>query len=789
MHHSDQKQETNGSTAVLTDANPIPAELRERKQWVVWKWVTRDGKPTKPPIDPKTERPGDATDSSLWLSYAEAVELQPRFDGIGLAVTEADPFCGIDLDKCLDDDGNIAPWAEQIVQRFASYTERTPSGHGLRVWIRGKLPPKGRRKGPVEMYDDGRYFTVTGRRWGDETEIKDRSAELVELHLEIFGAPTEEKPKSPPTQRAPLSLSDEDILKIAYRSKDAAKIRALMAGDVSAYGDDDNRADLALCNFLRYFSIGDRAAVDRIFRSSGLMREKWDSDYYRERTLNLAFENTDVYDPNYGKGAEIDWNDETLEATKKLLAARTATNGTTDNQDDHGRETAPAEAAEGPGEGKHEPGTNGAVAKGKSKPEELPEITDDDVEVVCLADVVEKEIQWLMPGRIPLRKVVFLGGMQKGGKSFFTADLAARISAGAEIPAGNGECFEPGDVVWLCGEDDLDDTVKPRVRRAGADMSRIFAFNGIKHDRSGRTLSFKLEHVRYLEYVISRRKDPRLVIIDPLAHFVGRMKTRQTEEYREIIGPLKELAAASNTTILLIGHLNKGNSTNAIHRFGGDQAPTQIARANWLLMKDPDDPERRLLLDAGTNLCKEPLGLAFRITDDGRVQWEDKPVEMDANEGLAEAAAKGPARRKEAGKRGPDPIKTTRQAEWLFDYLKARGQAAQLVKIFDAAGEAGLVGEKGPNKKWSAVGNLYKAMDLVPNLPPPRGGFMVKERDMKIGGVGRAFKHWQLVKLPPSDESGQPEPGEPEDIVCHDGAGWSTDVPAQTEVAPEGVPF
>jgi primase-polymerase (primpol)-like protein len=95
-----------------------------------------------------------------------AYEIGEPFAGIGFVLTPDDPFAGIDLDHCRDPEtGEIEPWASEIVDRFQSYTEISPSGAGIRIFIRGTLPAgKGRHRGRVEVYDRGRFLTVTGQR-------------------------------------------------------------------------------------------------------------------------------------------------------------------------------------------------------------------------------------------------------------------------------------------------------------------------------------------------------------------------------------------------------------------------------------------------------------------------------------------------------------------------------------------------------------------------------------------------------------------------------------------------
>ena len=149
------------------------------RQWICWKAVDnpKKGKPDKVPIDPRTGRGASSTDPKTWARFWDAVNfyrdwhglehthkgaggkvLTGHISGIGFVLTP--PWIGIDLDAALED--QILPWAMEIVEKFDSYTEISPSGSGLRIFATGALPFKGRKVGNVEIYQEGRYLTVTG---------------------------------------------------------------------------------------------------------------------------------------------------------------------------------------------------------------------------------------------------------------------------------------------------------------------------------------------------------------------------------------------------------------------------------------------------------------------------------------------------------------------------------------------------------------------------------------------------------------------------------------------------
>jgi putative DNA primase/helicase len=148
----------------------IPAQLTERPQWVCWRLETRDGKPTKVPYTPGTERRASSTDLMTWSTFDQALAAyeagEPPYDGIGFVFCSADPFVGIDLDKCRDpESGEVEPWAQNIIDTFAAegYVEASPSGTGVHIIVKG-VQREGARRGRVEMYGQDRYFSVTGEK-------------------------------------------------------------------------------------------------------------------------------------------------------------------------------------------------------------------------------------------------------------------------------------------------------------------------------------------------------------------------------------------------------------------------------------------------------------------------------------------------------------------------------------------------------------------------------------------------------------------------------------------------
>ena len=285
----------------------IPHELREREQWVVWRWAKqRDGKPTKRPVNPHTGEFASSTDPNTWGSYEEAVAARNMFDypGIGFVFTADDPYYGIDLDGCRDPEtGEIEKWAKKMIKALDSYSEVSPSGSGVHIIGKGTLPPGGRKRGSFECYDSGRFFTVTGEHLdGTPHEIKERSEVLRRLHRRVFGE-AEQKSNEHIERRAGNGLPDQEIIARAMRATNEGEFAKLWCGESNGHASA-SEADLALCSYLGFWTGGDPEAMDRLFRQSGLYRLKWDKRHfadgrtYGQATIEKALDgNSEIYDP------------------------------------------------------------------------------------------------------------------------------------------------------------------------------------------------------------------------------------------------------------------------------------------------------------------------------------------------------------------------------------------------------------------------------------------------------------------------------------------------------------
>lgn len=278
------------------DPSAVPAALRALDQWVGWRYEMVEGDWSKVPRDPKNGRRASSADPATWSPFETAATAASwhGYAGVGFVFTDEDPYCGIDLDDCLDAEGVPTAAARQVLEGLNSYTEVSPSGTGVKVFIKGKKPEWAKCQstaiegiGKIEIYEAARYFTLTGRRLeGFPAEPQERQEQLDALCSKLWSPP---KPHTPPPP--PGDEPDDELLDRARSAKNADKFRRLFDdGNIAEYDNDDSRADAALSQMLAFWTRGDADRIDRLFRRSRLYREKWDREDYRRRTIENAIE-------------------------------------------------------------------------------------------------------------------------------------------------------------------------------------------------------------------------------------------------------------------------------------------------------------------------------------------------------------------------------------------------------------------------------------------------------------------------------------------------------------------
>lgn len=247
--------------------NNVPRELRERRQWCLWRFESVAGKdkPTKVPYNPAGYKVS-STDSSQWVTFEDAISNTAKFNGIGYVLSPDDPYAFIDLDTydpTLTDEDRERH--QKIASAFTGYAERSPSGKGLHLIVKGKVPA-GRKRGGVEIYSQERYMTVTGDVWRDGPIIE--QPELLRILWDEL-APENEGPDEEIPESKAQTISDWDLCEAASKAFNGAKFISLWQGKWQGEYKSQSEADLALIDILAYYT-DNYEQVARVFRQSQL---------------------------------------------------------------------------------------------------------------------------------------------------------------------------------------------------------------------------------------------------------------------------------------------------------------------------------------------------------------------------------------------------------------------------------------------------------------------------------------------------------------------------------------
>jgi putative DNA primase/helicase len=249
------------------------------------------------------------------------------------------------------------------------------------------------------------------------------------------------------------------------------------------------------------------------------------------------------------------------------------------------------------------------------------------------SSVVPRAVEWLWPGRVPLGKLTTFAGVKGMGKTFVLCDITARVTRGSDWPGAGGECAAPGQVLFISGEDDPEDTLVPRLIELGADLDRVLFLKTEVKD------AFTLADLKTLDRALSEAgPGVRFIAIDPPTAFLGGVDDHKNADLRGVLSPLASWSAKHRAATAFITHVSKpgGMKVEAMMRVMGSVAWVNAVRAAHMFARDPDNPERRLFLPLACNLCEEHKALAYRIakTDSlARVEWLGE-VDTTADEAM-----------------------------------------------------------------------------------------------------------------------------------------------------------
>jgi len=291
---------------------------------------------------------------------------------------------------------------------------------------------------------------------------------------------------------------------------------------------------------------------------------------------------------------------------------------------------------------------NGAMLFGSMRPAaSSPVVAGDHAIIRRVSDVIAEPITWLWRDRVAIGKLTIIAGDPGLGKSQLTAYMAAKVTTAGAWPNDDGDA-PFGNVIMLSCEDDVADTIRPRLEAVAADLHRVHVIEAVRTGQGIRGFSLT-EDLTKLEAALCDVGDVRLVVVDPITAYLGGSDTHKTGDVRAALAPLQELASRYRIAVVAVSHFNKsaggGKSINAVT---GSAAFVAASRATFIVTKDNDNPLRRLLIEAKNNLA-QASGLAFTVVETvlsngikaPHVVFEHGTVELTADQAIGEPVHDG----------------------------------------------------------------------------------------------------------------------------------------------------
>jgi hypothetical protein len=263
--------------------------------------------------------------------------------------------------------------------------------------------------------------------------------------------------------------------------------------------------------------------------------------------------------------------------------------------------------------------------------------------------VKPQAITWLWPERLPLGKMSLISGKPDNGKSTVALDIVARVTRGADYPDGQKNTLGPRDVLMAVAEDDLSDTVVPRLMAAGADLNRIQFINRVrvqefdeKEGKKSEVRSLQLaEDVEKLRRAVMANPQIALVVVDTITSYFGDVNTNADQDIRPVMDALAKAFGNCGACFLGIIHHNKKSDVDAVQKILGASSVAGAVRAVYGCSRDPENKDECYFALVKGNLTKKRSGMKYKMSEktiDGitapYIEWLGETDE-DANEVMA----------------------------------------------------------------------------------------------------------------------------------------------------------
>jgi len=317
------------------------------------------------------------------------------------------------------------------------------------------------------------------------------------------------------------------------------------------------------------------------------------------------------------------------------------------------------------------------------------------IELVPLSHFRCENISYLMEGRIPKGMVTLIVGDTTVGKSTLLTEIASRISRGDPLP-GSYKGLVRGSTLYITSENDPKTLFKPRVLACGGDPEKIIYFKAMlvkTNEGEEKIRIFNINDLPILERKIKEIPDLQLIVIDPVISYLGeKIDPNSSVDVRRVMDLISEFAERNKITVILVAHLSKALAAKAIHKVAGSHQWVAAARVVLCVVRDQEDPERRLLCPMKSNIMLNPKSLAFRIkekffpnpdTDEHEalksvyVEFEEEEVEIDIEEALDIELSK------------PDDFAKTEIAIKFLEHILRSGPVLE-TEVEEKAKEAGI---------------------------------------------------------------------------------------------------
>ena len=315
----------------------------------------------------------------------------------------------------------------------------------------------------------------------------------------------------------------------------------------------------------------------------------------------------------------------------------------------------------------------------------LPSKAPLGLELLCLADVEAREVDWLWEPLIPSRMLTMLSGDPGTGKSFIALSIAAELSRGR---LRDGRIVEPANTLYLSVENPVAESLRPRFDALGGDPARFFLLEGKSQfdaDGNKHLMAVTLADVTAIEAAIVKVKG-RLMVVDPIQSYLGAgVDLHRSNETRPVMDGLAKVAEKQGCAILLLRHLSKQGGGKAIHRGLGSVDLTGAVRSEILAGSPPDDLDARAIVHIKSNVGRIGRALGYSIDGQGRFEWTGES-QLTASDLLAAPAGSSESKLDEAcqwltgvlgsGARRQEEIQSLAKAEGITNATLRRAKNA-----------------------------------------------------------------------------------------------------------------